>query len=168
MLSALLRALMGFVLACIIAAIVKVGFIITPAEILNLPLNARLPRLETFALLATAAALHSAVFAAPFAAIAAMFGAWLKIRAWLYYLFAGLAISMFGFAAQYVGETTDLRTIANTYAVTAYAVTGLVAGWVYWLVAGRYVGSARARDDSPQKVITDDRRDKSEPEPASA
>ena len=86
------------------------------------------------------AATHSAVFSAPFALVAAAIGEWQSIRSWVYYALAGIAISIAGFIALYSGETSGPNSIVNQYATIAYLCSGLVGGWVYWLVSGRMAG----------------------------
>jgi hypothetical protein len=83
------------------------------------------------------------VFSAPFALIAVALGEWQGIRSWLYYVLAGIGIAGAGFFAQYTGEP-DGATIVNDYALRAFLVTGVVAGLVYWAVAGRRAGGREA------------------------
>ena len=91
-------------------------------------------RLESLGLLVLLAAILSAVFAAPFALLAAGFAAWQQIRSPLFFVGAGLAIGLAGFFTQYVGEAGP-QTILNRYALAAYAASGFVAGLIYWYVA---------------------------------
>ena len=95
-------------------------------------------------LLALVAATHSAVFAAPFALIGAGFGEWQRIGGWLYYALVAIAIAGVGFLAQFWTEAGGEPTIVNSYAVTAFIVTGFVAGIVYWLFAGRFAAGPTA------------------------
>ena len=88
--------------------------------------------IESMGLLVLLAATQSAVFAAPFAILAAIVAAWLPTRSRLYFMAAGLLIGLGGFFAQHVGESGP-NTILNRYALTAYAVSGLAAGFVHWL-----------------------------------
>ena len=44
--------------------------------------------------------------------------------------------------ALYSGETSGPNSIVNQYATIAYLAAGLVGGWVYWLLSGRYAGDA--------------------------
>ncbi len=146
----ILRALVAFAFACLIAGLVIVLFVNTPAELMTLPLAQRLQSLESTGILILAAATHSAIFAAPFALIAILLGAILKNSSIFFYSLAGLAISLFGFAALHLGTTTQATTILNLYAGSAYALSGLVGGYVYWLLAGRYI--ARPGKHRPEEV----------------
>ena len=65
----LLRILFGFIVACLIAGVVTVAFVVTPADIANLPPEAQPERLGNAGILALFAT-HSAIFAFPFAIIA--------------------------------------------------------------------------------------------------
>jgi len=129
------RVIIGFVLACLAAGLAVVLFVYTPLELAG---DLASERLVEVGLLALAAATHSAVFAAPFALIGAVIGEWLKIGSWMYYVLVAIAIAAVGFTAQFWTEAAGEATIVNNYAVTAFIVTGFVAGLVYWLFAGRY------------------------------
>jgi hypothetical protein len=72
--------------------------------------------------------------------VALVIGEWQNIRSIAYYTFAGLAISMAGFIAQFSSEVTGYPTIMNWYAFLTFALSGLVAGFVYWLAAGQKAG----------------------------
>jgi hypothetical protein len=98
-------------------------------------------------MLTLAAATQSAVFAAPFALVAAAIAEWQSLRGLLYYVIVGLAISAGGFAAIYAGEPPGPATIVNSYAASAYAVAGLVGGIIYWLLAGRFAGEVIEEDE---------------------
>ncbi|CFX07702.1 membrane protein of unknown function [Candidatus Filomicrobium marinum] len=140
MIASFLRILLGFVFACLAAAMTKVAFVITPADILALGPDAQLERLARAGALILAVATQSAIFALPFAAIAIGLAHWLRIRGWPYYGFAGLLISLLGFAALYASEPSGIPTIANAYAVAAYLFAGVIGGYVYWVIAGRVAG----------------------------
>lgn len=134
--GAIIRVLLGFILACIAAGATKVLFAVTPNEILNADADLQSRALDWVLLTAT----HSAVFSAPFALVAAAIGEWQNIRSWTYYAIAGIAIAVAGFIAQHMSEDSTAPSIVNNYALTAFLTTGFVAGLVYWLVAGRKAG----------------------------
>lgn len=140
MLGHILRVVFGFVLACLAAGLTLVGFVYTPLEFVGLTAPVAATRLSEAGLLALAAATHAGVFAAPFALAGAAFGAWRGLRGPAYYALFGIAIAGVGFFAQYHSESAGDLSILNTYALSAFALTGLVGGVVYWLSAGRYVG----------------------------
>lgn len=134
MIRGMLRVILGFALACLAAGLSMVLFVYTPLELAT---ERASDRVSEASMLALAAATHSAVFAAPFALIGAAFGEWQRIGSWLYYALVGIAIAGVGFLAQFWTEATGEASIVNSYAVTAFIVTGFVAGLVYWLFAGR-------------------------------
>lgn len=157
MLGSILRVLFGFIIACLVAGLVKVLFVITPLEVLDLPEAKMMERFEEIGALSLAAATQSAVFGAPFVLVAALIGEWQRIRGWLFYALAGMVISGAGFLAQYASEVSEQATIVNTYALAAYLSAGLIGGLAYWFVSGR---SAGGRDERPTERPT--------PKPAAA
>lgn len=135
MIVSIFRVLFGFVLACLAAGAVQLGFAL-PNEVMTDDVDKLLSAGELAALTAT----HSGVFAAPFALVAAAIGEWQSIRNWVYYALSGIAIAIAGFIALYSGESTGAATIVNNYALAAYLCAGLAGGLVYWLIAGRLSG----------------------------
>ena len=140
MIRATFRVLAGFIVSCLVAGLVTVAFVITPAELAAMSGPAQLDRLSAFGTLALLAATHSAIFAAPFALIAAVIGEWQSIRSPMYYAVAGALIALAGFAAQYSSETGAAASIANNYALKAFLTAGFFAGLSYWILAGRAAG----------------------------
>ena len=138
-------AIIGFVIACLAAGLTMALFVYSPLELVDLQSE----RLREVGLLSLAAATHSAVFAAPFALIGAGFGEWRRVRSWMYYVLVAIAIAAIGFLAQFRAEAQGEASIVNNYAVTAFLLTGFVAGFVYWLFAGR---SAGGRDREPEII----------------
>ncbi len=147
MIGTLARVLYGFLLACLTAGLVKVLFVMTPYELAASPSGVLLERLGQMALLTLLAATHSAIFAAAFMLIAAGVGEWLKIRTLPYYLLAGVAIALLGFAAQFSSEAGGQPTVLNNYALKAFLTAGFFSGLVYWLSAGRSAGGGAAAAD---------------------
>jgi len=144
MLLAILRVLIGFVLACLVAGTVQVGFALGPSFVTTFT-NPEARALEWILLTAT----HSAVFAAPFALIAASIAEWQSFRSVFFHAAWAVAIALAGFAAQYQSELPGQpATIANTYALATYGTTGLLAGIAYWLASGRYAG-----ESPPSKTV---------------
>lgn len=148
MFRALARVISGFLLACLAAGLVKVLFVMTPVELVSVPSSAFPDKATDLGLLALLTATHTAIFAATFALVATGIAEWLSIRAPLYYLTSGAAIALLGFFAQYSSEVGGQPTILNTYAMTAYLAAGLIAGFVYWVLAGRYAGYTRSAEGS--------------------
>lgn len=136
MFSTIFRVLSGFVLACFAAGLTTVLFAAGTSDISSGDPERMTKILELIALTAT----HSAVFAAPFALLSAALSEWQRLRSSFYHAFAGLGIATAGFTAQYFSETPGMESVASQYPLMAYAVTGLVAGLVYWIFAGRRAG----------------------------
>ena len=145
MIERILRMIFGIALACLAAGLTLVLFVYTPPELVEL----KSERLSEAGLLSLAAATHSAVFAAPFALIGAGFGEWRRIGSWMYYVLVAIVIAALGFLAQYWTEVQGEASIVNNYAVTAFLLSGFVAGLVYWLFAGRF---ARERRREPEVI----------------
>jgi len=137
------RSLFGFALACLVAALTQVLFVITPADLYGLEGDQRLEQAGRALAVALSAATQFAIFAAPFAFAAIIFGFVQDLHGWAYYVFVGLAISLLGFAALYAGESAGNFTIANSYAIAAFSFSGIIAGYVYWLIAGRGSGAVK-------------------------
>lgn len=129
MLVAIIRIILGFAAASLMAGLVQVAFV-AGGDLLS----ATGSRLESLGLLTLLAATQSAVFAAPFAFLAAAFAAWQPVRSVLFFAAVGIAIALAGFFAQYVSEA-GVSTIINGYALAAYVASGSSAGLVYWLLA---------------------------------
>lgn len=130
MLVSLIRIIFGFLAAALAAGLVQVLFV-AGDELLA---GVSAPRLQSLGLLMLLAATQSAVFAAPFAFLAAAVAAWQPIRSALFFAACGIAIALAGFFAQYAAEAGP-NTILNRYAFAAYAASGLAGGLVYWLIA---------------------------------
>lgn len=147
MIRTLGRVFAGFLLACLTAGLVQVLFVVTPPKLLGSPANLFAERAAQTGVIALLAATHAAIFSAAFTLIATGIGEWMRIRALGFYLFAGMAIALLGFFAQYSSEVAGQPTIFNNYAVLAYLTSGFFAGLMYWLVAGRRAGGP---DDDEQ------------------
>lgn len=162
MLSALLRILFGFIVACVVAGVVTVAFVVTPADIMSLSGEARAERLGSAGVLSLLAATHSAIFAFPFALIAIGIAEWQGLRSWVYYAIVGIAISLGGFGAEYLSEVGSQPTIVNDYAMRAFLTIGFFGGLAYWLVAGRSAGGRRAdQAEARREAAEDDSEDAS-------
>src|SRR5262249_35482926 len=82
---------------------------------------------------------HTAMFAAPFALIGAVFAEWQRIGGWLFYALIGIAIAPGGFAAQSLAESGGgvQGSIRDSHAVGGLLVTGGVSGLLCCVFAGR-------------------------------
>jgi len=163
MLSMLIRVLCGFIVACLIAGAVTVAFVVTPADIAALPADARPERLGSAGVLSLLAATHSAIFAFPFALILVAFAEWRAIRSWLYYVLAGIAIALGGFAAVYLNEVGGQPSIINDYALRTFLTVGFFGGLAYWLVAGRKAGGKRGDAPAAEDDLAETEPDEDEP-----
>ena len=152
------RILAGFLLACFVAGLVQVMYVWTPAELASVPSAAFPAKAGSTFELALLAATHSAIFGAAFALIAAGIAEWLSIRSIGYFLFAGTAIALLGFTAQYASEVSGQPTILNNYALQAYLTSGFFAGLAFWLAAGHRAGEHRRDDDNEQSRMTSEPR----------
>jgi hypothetical protein len=153
MIGRLIRMLFAFVLACLAGALAKILFIFTPGELLGLPTDVFNDRLATISGWTIFAGLHSAIWAAPFALGAAALAEARSIRGPIYFLFVAVLIALLGFVAQYASEASGQATIVNNYAMLAFIVAGLVAGFVYWLLAGRLSGADHGPTPAPRKSL---------------
>ena len=148
----LLRVLFGFIVACLVAGLVTVAFVVTPADIAGLPAEAQPERLGNAGVLSLLAATHSAIFAFPFAIIAIGIAEMSVISVVDLLCVRRRRASLL--AASRPSTPTRLRgqpSILNGYALAAYVAVGLAGGLAYWLVAGRRAGGKRA-DATPTAV----------------
>ena len=157
LIGALVRIIIGFVVACLVAGVATVAFVITPADLASLPADLRPDRLINAGELALLAATHSAIFALPFALIAISIAEWQAIRSWLYYTIAGILIALGGFYAEYLAEVAGQPTIVNDYAVRTFLTVGFFGGLAYWLVSGCRAGgssgdAAPVADEKPAEA----------------
>lgn len=146
MINTVVRVLTGFVAACLIAGLVQVLFVMTPAQLLNTSAEVFPTRAGEAGVLTLLAATHASIFAAAFALIAAALAEWRSIRGPLFFLLSGAVIGLLGFAAQYSSEVPGQPTIFNNYAFIAYLASGFFAGLAYWLIAGRSAGGRLPTD----------------------
>ena len=152
MIAAVVRIVFGFALACLAAALTQVLFVITPMDLYSLEGDARWQRMGFAGIITLSAATQSGIFALPFAAAAIVFGVVQGVRGWAFYVFVGLTIALLGFSALYASEGSGQPTIANSYAVAAFAFSGIIAGYVYWLVAGHSAGAYRMPEEPSYAV----------------
>ena len=136
------RVLAGLIAACLTAALIKVLHVITPAELASLSGSALTQRLARLGELVALTATQQAFFVVPLALIAVILAEINRVRSWFAYAFIGAVIAGAGFYIQFVSESA-IRTIVNPYAGQAYAIEGIAAGLVYWLLAGRFAGWRR-------------------------
>lgn len=153
-LSTIARVVFGFVLASLAAGLVTVMFVTTPIDVLTEPIE-RLPKTagETIEL-GLLAATHLGIFASVFVLIIAILSESFSVRSLTFYLFAGVAISMLGFVAQYESEVVGQpTTILNNYAVKAFLTIGFFGGFFYWLAAGQFAGRPRGEHQAQRASV---------------
>ena len=134
------RVLLGFIVACLAAALALVLFVYTPAELLALPADMRGDRLSEAGLFALAVAPHVATFSALFALVAVVFAERRGVTAWSFYTLVGVGIAAAGFLTQHFSEAPGQTTILQNYALIAFLSSGAVGATVYWFFSGRYAG----------------------------
>ena len=156
-----LRILIGFALACLAAGFVQVLFAVTPAELVEAG-DDRIGEAVTWGLLS---ATQIAVFAAPFALIAALLSEWQGIRSFAFHAMVAMAISVAGFGLIYASESATEASIVNSYAMAAYLTSGFIGGLVYWLFAGC---RANRSDGSHVRMETDRKPAPQSPKSASS
>lgn len=147
-LGGLLRVIIGFVLSCLTAGAVQVLFAVTPSELAD----AGWEYWNQGGVWVLESATIFAVFALPFAAVSALISEWFGIRSFAYHGFIGIAIAIAGFGLITTGEAEGVPTIVNSYAMAAFLTTGLVAGFTYWLFAGRFAYRSESDDDEDDTV----------------
>lgn len=141
--ATLFRVLLGFILACLAAALTKVLFAYPPTELVNLNSDEVVDKL----LLTFPIATHMALFSSVMALAAIAFSELRSIREWIYYALGGIIMSMLGFFAQVSSESQGQTwsISANNYPLLAFITSGFVGGVVYWLYAGRHAGHGAHR-----------------------
>jgi hypothetical protein len=138
-----LRALVGFILACPAAAATLVLFVYTPTELASLPSDLGADRLSEAGLFTLAVTPHVMLFSALPALIGIVFAERNDIGGLPFYLILGVAIAVLGFLTQHFSEAPGQTTILQNYALIAFLTAGAVAGFVYWLLSGRYAAAAK-------------------------
>lgn len=141
MFGRILNIVISFILACLAAGLTKVLFATTPSELASLPPDVAADKMARVVDWTVSSGLINAVFAAPFALVAAAIGEWRRLHNWIYYALTGVGISLIGFLSHYSNENPGAPTIVNNYALTAFLTAGFIGGLVYWLFAGRTAGN---------------------------
>lgn len=139
MLAAIVRCTAGYVLACAVSGIIQVAFVLPPLELAG----AGSDRQMAAGIWATLAAVHTGLFAAPFALVAMVIAEWRGFRDLTYYLATGSGIALLGFLAQLLGGGFEQPVMVTLYVLAACLTAGVGAGLVFWLAAGRRAGKRR-------------------------
>jgi hypothetical protein len=130
MLRSIFGIVAGYVAACLAAGTTQVLFVVEPGGMI-----ATRDAAAATALLIAMSATQAGTFALPFAVIAIGITEVFGFRGWLTYVAAGVAIAVCGYWTVLAGEAGP--TLRDDVALRAFAVSGAVAGLVYWFVAGR-------------------------------
>jgi hypothetical protein len=148
-----LRLLIGFVLACLAAALTLVAFVYTPTDLAGLPADMSGDRLLEAGAFALAITPHLAVFAALPALIGLSFAEARGIGSWTFYVLIGIGIAVLGFLVQHFTEAPGQGTILQNYALIAFLTAGIAGGLVYWFCSGR--AAARRAGPPPAAPASD-------------
>jgi hypothetical protein len=140
----IVRIVVGYALACLIAAATLVLFVYTPAELVTVPAATGDIRFSEAAFFTLFVAPYLALFAGLPALFAVLVAELRGIATWGYYTVVGLAIAALGFLAKHFTESPSEATILHNYALTAFLTAGLVGGLAYWLFSGRFVSRSHA------------------------
>ena len=144
-LGGIFRVFIGFVAASFAAGAVQLLFALTPAELVD---GGPDYWSQGGVLLLSTTAI-TALFAAPFVLVSAIFSEWKGVRSFAYHGIVGISIAIVGYALLYSGQNSNEPSIVNSYAAAAYLTAGLMAGFAYWLFAGRYAQRATATVEKP-------------------
>jgi hypothetical protein len=142
----IVRVLFGFIAACLAAGLTTGLFVHTPGELAGAltgdPASAAGDPWSQLGFTILVVVTQSAIFAAPFALVAASIGEWNRARDWTYYAMVGIVIALLGFTAQWLSEETGQgwSVVNSNYPLITFLTTGFAAGWVYWACAGRKAG----------------------------
>jgi hypothetical protein len=145
------RILIGYSVACLGAAYLKLLFAITPAELASLPSDVAADRIADVVNYGWRFAVLFGLFVLPFAVVTIAFAEWRGVRKGPFYVLAGLGFALVGFLAQLSSEGPGAATVMHAYALSAYASSGLLAGISYWMISGRHAGS-RASHPAPMAL----------------
>ena len=139
MIGRMLRVLIGLGLACLASGLTITAFIYSPLELIQ----GGGDKAAEDGLLALMAAGLSAR-AAPLALIALAILEWRRLGSWFIYAPTGVAFGGLGFLVLCAADAGGRGCLADTYYVLeAFLTTGLTAGTVYWLFAGRFAAARR-------------------------
>jgi hypothetical protein len=141
---AVFRVLVGFLIACLVAAGTLILFVYTPVEFATLPSDISSDRLSEAALFALVVTPHIVLFAGIPALICMLYAERRGIASWGYYVLLGIALAALGFLIQHFSEAPGQATILHNYALVAFLAAGAIGGLAYWVISGRYAASHEA------------------------
>jgi hypothetical protein len=147
MLLRIARCLAGYVLACLVAGIVAIAFVIPPSELVT----GSTERLNTVGIWMLLTAVHTAVFAAPFALVGLIYAERKSIRQAGYYIAFGWAVAAVAFLIQLLPLGAGQPFKVTAYVVAAVLSAAVAGSFTYWLVAGCRAGDANTK---PLKALS--------------
>jgi hypothetical protein len=138
MLGRVIRVLIGFALASLVAAFTLVAFVYAPGEWASLRSDLSGERLAEASLFALVVTPHVAMSAILPALAGVVFAEARKVGRWTFYALAGICIAAAGFLVQHLSEAPEETTILSNYALVAFLTSGFAGGLAYWAFSGRF------------------------------
>src|SRR5262245_4257124 len=137
MIARAVRIPFGFVLASFAAAATLVSFVYVPGDWVGLRADLNGDRFSEAAYFAIVITPWVALAASVPAAVGVTFAEMRKIAGSTFYVLAGIAIAALGFLLQHLSEAPRGASVFQAYLLIAFLTSGLVGGFVYWVVSGR-------------------------------
>ncbi len=130
----IIRCCAAYLSACLVCAVVQIGFVLAPQQLLTTDTDA----LSAAGIWLPLATLHAAIFAAPFALLGLMWAERSAVRRWALYAAFATLIALAAWAMQ-LGQSGTPQFV-TVYVLAAALASGVAAGTAYWAVAGRKAG----------------------------
>ncbi len=137
LLGRLILDTLAFIIAAIAAAAVMMAAIEFPGLVPELPPETPFGNINRLSMVALTAMIVARMTFLP-AVIAIIAGEVLAVRSVTIHLAAGMAVVLVGFVSPWTGSVT--RAPEQIHEWTLILAAGAVAGFAYWLVAGRSAG----------------------------
>ena len=147
-----LRIWLGYVMACIAAAVALAGLAYTPRSFKQAPFKI----LETLTIsvgLAPYVAIGIAIVAFIPALLVIRYAETRRIREWLFYLGVSTITGLASYVLAHLFGSVPASGGATAYAALAFAGAGLTFGLVYWAFAGRLAGGSAFDPNRPLPEI---------------
>ncbi len=138
----LIRVSVGFVLSIIVASTIQVLFVLLPTDQFTL-IGADWSEMWTWLLWIVETSWFYGAFAFLPAVALIFISEATSIRSLSFYVLASLAVAVGGFA--YLARTgTTVPSFVVTFTIAAFLVSGIAAGFAYWLISGQFAGKRRS------------------------
>ena len=147
MLLRIARCLAGYLVACLVAGIVAIAFVIPPSDLVT----GSSERLSTVGIWMLLTAVHAAVFAAPFALVGLIHAERRSIQHAGYYIAFGWAVAAVALLIQLLPPGPGQPFKVTAYVMAALLSAAVAGSFVYWLVAGRHAGGVKP---NPLKALS--------------